>query len=417
MRSQCGRDVRLGSNFVKLRMNQSCRGLATAVPSETASISPRKDEKKAKIFEQRTLSGIQPTGVPHLGNYVGALANWVRLQEGGDKGSSPGKAGNVLYSIVDLHALTVPQDPAKLRKNVVDMAASLLACGLDMDKSILFRQSKVPQHSELAWLLFCQTPIGWLSRMHQWKSKLQALQRSNGSLSGTSAAATIALASEKLDDDPTMQGLNVGLLAYPVLQAADILIYRATNVPIGEDQVQHLELTAMVARSINSRYEKEIFPIPRGYFASSESKRIMSLRNPVVKMSKSDPSEASRINIDDTPDQIRSKIRKATVDSDKGITYDPLTRPGVANLINIQSALTERGADQIAAEYASLGNKEFKDRVAEVIIAHLDPIRTRLSDLRAEKGFVESLLVKGEDQAREIAGRTLRDVQKAMGLR
>ncbi|TPX67653.1 tryptophan---tRNA ligase [Spizellomyces sp. 'palustris'] len=371
---------------------------------------------KPSRFRPCTLSGIQPTGVPHLGNYLGALANWVRLQD------SRSADSHVLYSIVDLHALTVPQDPIVLRRNVRDMAASLLACGIDPKRSVLFRQSKVPQHSELAWLLFCRTPIGWLSRMHQWKSKLQMLQQNNPNAAAiTTANATISLMSggnedAKLDGDENIQGLNIGLLAYPVLQAADILIYRATEVPIGEDQLQHLELTVMAARSLNSHYKKEIFPIPKGIFASSSSKRIMSLRAPTSKMSKSDPSDASRINLDDTPDQIRSKIRKATVDSSIGITYDPINRPGVANLINIYSSFSKEEVAQVAARFATSGNKDFKEAVAERVIEGLKPIREELLRLRKDMGFVEGILSEGEERARHLASRTLRDVQKVIGL-
>ncbi|KAI8921260.1 hypothetical protein DFJ77DRAFT_449154 [Powellomyces hirtus] len=381
-----------------------------------------------KAFQPLVLSGIQPTAVPHLGNYLGALANWVRLQDdaafrgGGDAANG----SRVLYSIVDLHALTMPQDPATLRKNVKDMAACLLACGIDPKKSILFRQSKVPEHSELAWLLFCRTPMGWLSRMHQWKTKLQMIQQNNPDAPQTTAAnATMNLISEttadgELDraaDDGALAGLNVGLFTYPVLQAADILIYRSTQVPIGEDQVQHMELAQMAARSFNAHYKKEVFPIPKGFYASSSSKRILSLRNPTSKMSKSDTSEASRINLDDTPEQIRSKIRKATVDSSVGITYDPAHRPGVANLINIYSSFSNETPEAIADRFSGSGNKEFKDAVAEAVVAGLSPIRDELVRLRKDSGFVETVLQDGEERARMIAARTLRDVQKVVGLR
>ncbi|KAI8588776.1 hypothetical protein BDZ88DRAFT_420457 [Geranomyces variabilis] len=380
----------------------------------------------SKAIRPLVLSGIQPTAVPHLGNYLGALANWVRLQDG-DNGSSssPSTAPRVLYSIVDLHALTMPQEPATLRRNVKDMAACLLACGIDPAKSVLFRQSKVPEHSELAWILFCRTPIGWLSRMHQWKTKLQMLQQKSpdgGSAATTTASATLNLASLEASgagEDAALAGLNVGLFTYPVLQAADILIYRATQVPIGEDQLQHMELASMAARSFNSHYKKDVFPIPKGIFASSSSKRILSLRNPSAKMSKSDPAEASRINLDDTPDQIRSKIRKATVDSTIGITFDPVARPGVANLLNIYSAFAKGDAtpEAIAAHFQTAGNKEFKDAVAEAVVEGLRPIREELVRLRKDPGFVEGVLQDGERRAREIAAVTLRDVQKVVGLR
>ncbi|KAJ3299008.1 hypothetical protein HK104_010090 [Borealophlyctis nickersoniae] len=388
-----------------------------------SATSPQKTEppKPPRKFLPRTLSGIQPTGVPHLGNYLGALTNWVRMQ------ADPvgGQEGNVLpshlYSIVDLHALTVPQEPAVLRKNVTDMAACFLACGIDPAKSILFRQSRVPQHSELAWLLFCRTPISWLSRMHQWKTKLQALQEASPNASAATAAAatinfTASVEGEEAGADGP-QGLNVGLLAYPVLQAADILIYRATEVPIGEDQAQHMNLTATVARSFNSHYKKEVFPIPKGVYASTEAKRIMSIRTPTSKMSKSDASDASRINLDDTPDQIRSKIRRATVDEIRGITYEPQSRPGVANLLHICSALSGEEPEAIAKRFANKGNQEFKEYVSETVVESLKGKREELARLRKDPKHIEEILCAGEEKARKIADRTLKDVWKVIGLR
>ncbi|KAJ3023936.1 Tryptophan--tRNA ligase, mitochondrial [Thoreauomyces humboldtii] len=391
------------------------RGLSTAGQASSPQVPA------AKSFPSRVLSGIQPTAVPHLGNYLGALDNWVRLQDSTAAGT------DVLYSIVDLHALTVPQDPAALRSNVRDMAACLLACGIREERSVLFRQSRVPQHSELAWLLFCRTPIGWLSRMHQWKTKLQTMQAVGGLKSTTAASATLNLTSQLADsydasDPPTegetaVAGLNVGLLTYPVLQAADILIYRATEVPIGEDQVQHMEMVQMAARSFNSHYKKEVFPIPKGLYASTASKKILSLRTPTSKMSKSDPSEQSRINLDDTPDQIRSKIRRATVDSIRGITYDPERRPGVANLVNILSSMCGETPEEVAKRFEGAGNEKFKEEVAEAIAERLGPIREELVRLRKDKGFVDGVLERGEERAQAMAARTLRDIQKVVGLR
>ncbi|KAI8826199.1 uncharacterized protein EV422DRAFT_553452, partial [Fimicolochytrium jonesii] len=393
-------------------------------------------------FPSRTLSGIQPTGVPHLGNYLGALSNWVKLQDDLPASStSPSSISTLpsspisppsthLYSIVDLHALTLPQDPSLLRENVLDMAASLLACGIDPKKSVLFRQSRVHEHAELAWLLFCRTPIGWLSRMHQWKTKLQMMQQKSGT-STTSANATLAITSDLNLDDPSAQsdeagpGPNVGLLAYPVLQAADILIYRATQVPIGEDQVQHMELTQMVARSFNATYKKDVFPIPRGIYASTHTKRIMSLRQPTAKMSKSDPADASRINLSDTPEQIRAKIRKATTDSIRGITYDPVTRPGVANLLGVYAGCIheaelaqgdEGRLEDLAATFGNHTTATFKDAVADAVIARLGPMREELVRLRRDRGFVEGVLEEGEERARAVARETLRDVWGVVGL-
>ncbi|KAI9320322.1 hypothetical protein DFJ73DRAFT_769435 [Zopfochytrium polystomum] len=411
------------------------------------------------------LSGIQPTGIPHLGNYLGALKNWTRMQDDLlGPGGAPASRNQVLYSIVDLHAITQPQDPKLLRKNIHDMAIALLACGIDPERSVLFRQSRVPQHAELAWILFCRTPIGWLSRMHQWKSKVQSMKEA-GTLAGgeTMAESTMQLlksgaaeSAERTTEDGANDfedgGPGLGLLAYPVLQAADILVIengiievlklfhrkkkRANEVPIGEDQLQHMNLTSMAARSFNAHYKKNVFPIPRGVFASSTSKRIMSLRNPTSKMSKSDPSDQTRINIDDTADAIRQKIRRATVDSTRGITYDPERRPGIANLLRIQAAFMEAASaaapphaaagaapggvsvEELAERQANMSNQEFKETVAECVVEGLRGVREEVARHRADGGgAVEQLLRRGEERAREAAERTMEAVRRAVGFR
>jgi tryptophanyl-tRNA synthetase len=332
-------------------------------------------------FPNRILSGIQPTGVPHLGNYFGAIRNWVELQDC--------STSKIIVSIVDLHAITVPQDPYMLQQNTVEMAQSLLACGIK-DDQILFRQSTIPQHSQLAWILFCKTPVGWVNRLHQWKTK-----------------------SEGLDG-------HLGLLSYPVLQAADILLYRATQIPVGEDQAQHMNLTTMIAKSFNSHYKTEMFPIPRALYcksklilASTASKRLMSLKDPTKKMSKSDPNANSRIMINDAESEIQKKIRKATTDSIQGITYDPINRPGVSNLINIIRSI--RNVD-VQTEFAHLSNKEFKDRVADELVAYLGPIRQKWVELQRESQYIEQVLARGEQEARQIAESTLKDVHRCIGL-
>lgn len=429
-------------------------------------ISSRPDHDHGKTV---ILSGIQPTGVPHLGNYLGALRNWVKLQDqyigigenelldaAEDKehggGKSMNKTGNkVLYSIVDLHAITLPQDPKLLSKNILDMATALLACGVDPKKSILFRQSRVPQHTELAWILFCRTPIGWLSRMHQWKSKIQDLKSpstttdttsdpSNTNRTNTLADMTLSLLNESsimsgevaptsddfgsiVLDGVGTAGPGLGLLAYPVLQAADILLYKATKVPVGEDQLQHMNLTAMIAKSFNSQYGKEVFPIPKGVFASSTTKKIMSLRQPTTKMSKSNPSSSTRIELTDDASSIRSKIRRAVVDSTRGITYDPITRPGVANLLRMQAAFSCVGeedeqvvVERLAREQSGMGHKEFKDRVADVVVEGLSGVRGEIERLKKEKGYVEEVLLEGEEGARRVAEETMRGVRRSVGL-
>ncbi|KAI8616416.1 hypothetical protein BC830DRAFT_1118214 [Chytriomyces sp. MP71] len=377
------------------------------------------------------LSGIQPTGgVPHLGNYLGALSNWVTMQPTAD-----GPNHRVFYSIVDLHALTMPQDPATLRANTHEMAISLLAVGIDPDRAVLFRQSRVHAHSELAWLLFCRTPVAWLGRMHQWKTKLEAIQQqANLTLPGTTQAeATLSYLKGSIPDltpnqtstfaeqNMSVSGPCLGLLAYPVLQAADILLYRATEVPIGEDQVQHMNLTVDIAKSFNSQYKKQVFPVPRGVYASETTKKIMSLRDPTKKMAKSDPSDASRINLTDTPAQILSKIRRATVDSELGIRYDPVARPGVANLLRLYSAFQEPGSveatlEGAAARFAEYDNARLKAEVGECVVEGLREVRERYARLKGEKGYVDEVLRTGEEKATLAAERTMKDVRKAVGL-
>ncbi|KAJ2356013.1 Tryptophan--tRNA ligase, mitochondrial, partial [Coemansia sp. RSA 2611] len=230
----------------------------------------------------RVFSGIQPTGVPQLGNYLGSLKNWVAMQ-------NSGQYGELFYSVVDLHALTVPRDPRVLRQETMEMAAAIIACGVDPKRSVLFRQSAVPAHTQLLWTLGCITPVGWLNRMTQWKTKLQS-QNEAANLNAQAA-----------------QGLLAGLLTYPVLMAADILLYRATHIPVGEDQVQHLEFARDLALHFNKTYGQKMFPPPQSIL--TPSKRIMSLKDPLRKMSKSDPNEMSRITLSDSDDEIRKKIK------------------------------------------------------------------------------------------------------------
>lgn len=326
------------------------------------------------MFPKRILSGIQPTGIPHLGNYLGAINPWKQLQN-----------DQLFLSIVDLHAITVHQEPTELRRNTKEMARSLLACGINPETNILFRQSRIHQHAELGWILSCKTPIGWLQRMHQWK--------------------------QKAGDDG-----NIGLLSYPILQTADILLYRATLVPVGEDQSQHMNLTTLLTKSFNSTYKTNLFPVPKALYTKEQGRRIMSLKDPSKKMSKSDPNQNSNILITDTDTLIQKKIQKATTDSITGI-YHHKERPGVTNLLNIILAL--RGQDDLSVldqEFGSLSNSEFKTRVSDELIAHLSPIRKRYLELE-DDDYLESILVNGEEQARVIAKNTMNDVYSCIGLR
>lgn len=286
------------------------------------------------------LSGIQPTGVPHLGNYCGAIAKWVDLQRVDD-------ATTRLYSVVDLHAITVPFDAALMPGRVRSMVASLLGAGLDPSRNILFKQSDVRAHTELAWYLGCITPLGWLNRMTQYKQK----------------------SADKKNESA------LGLLAYPVLMAADILLYRATHVPVGEDQLQHLELARQIAATFNDRFangKKEVLPRP---FPVVEDEnpvglaRIMSLRDPTKKMSKSDASAMSRIDLTDSADIIRKKIMKAQTDAIAGISYSKAERPGISNLLDIASVVTGDSVQQLAAQYADYQTGAFKQSVADAVIA------------------------------------------------
>ncbi|GMF10514.1 unnamed protein product [Phytophthora lilii] len=345
---------------------RSLRAMAASARRSSPTVSRAGSSSGAAARELRVFSGIQPTGTPHLGNYCGAIAKWVALQEGdgpseSDASTSPTatsySGATHLYSVVDLHALTVPFDAARMPDQVHSMLAALLGAGLDPQRNILFRQSDVAAHAELAWLLSCVTPLGWLQRMTQFKQKAAAAKTES----------------------------SLGLLAYPVLMAADILLYRATHVPVGEDQQQHLELTRMIATTFNDRFGsnrpggKEVLPKPfpmveedTTTLAGGQRKslaRIMSLRDPTKKMSKSDKSALSRIELTDTADEIRKKVRKATTDAVSGIHYDREGRPGVSNLLDIASAVTGQSVAQLEAEYADYGTGAFKDSVADAVIA------------------------------------------------
>lgn len=335
------------------------------------------------VKPSRILSGIQPTGIPHLGNYLGALRSWVEAQSGNE----------CMPMIADLHALTVPQVSKELMNNTRTLTVSLLAMGIDTNKSILFRQSRISQHAELAWIFFCRTPVGWVKRMHQWKTK-----------AGSDAS------------------LNIGLLSYPILQAADIMLYKATKVPVGDDQSQHLNLAADICQSFNGHYGKKVFPVPQGgkhrsylILVSNHGKRIMSLRHPRNKMSKSDANVSSRILINDSDDQIVSKIKKATTDTQLGISWDPEERPGIANLLNIMSCILNEDPESLAHKYANYSNRQLKELASDAIISLVKPIREEMNRIDKEVD-VELLLRSGESRAREIAENTMQEVRQVVGL-
>jgi tryptophanyl-tRNA synthetase len=327
----------------------------------------------------RVVSGIQPTGGLHLGNLLGAILRWVRMQE----------EAECLFFLADLHALTVAVDPEQLRSNIREMAAALIASGIDPSKAILFQQSAIPAHPELAWLLQCTARMGWLERMTQFKEK-----------SGKHKERS-----------------SVGLFTYPVLQAADVLLYRATHVPVGEDQKQHLELARDIAIKFNNDFDVDLF-VPPEPFIGETAARIMSLRDGQAKMSKSDPSDMSRINLTDSDDEIAQKIRKAKTDPDP-LPDDPKMlegRPEARNLVGIHAAATGETVEQVLARFSGQGFGAFKPALAEALIALLHPLRSRLQELRSDKTQLDRLLAEGSARAAELGAPVLKEAYRAVGL-
>jgi tryptophanyl-tRNA synthetase len=331
----------------------------------------------------RVLSGIQPTGNLHLGNYLGAIRNWVRMQDEMDAGSQ------CFFFLADMHSITVHEGREQRLRNVREMAAALIAAGIDPDRSVLFNQARVPAHAELCWLLNGTARIGWLNRMTQFKDKA----------------------------GKDREGASVGLFVYPVLQAADILLYNATHVPVGEDQKQHLELTRDIAAKFNADFDVELFTLPDPIIPR-ETARIMSLRDGTAKMSKSDPSDMSRINLTDSDDAIMQKVRKAKTDP----APLPETAAGLegraeaANLVGIFAALTGERADAVCARFAGQGFGAFKPALGEVLVETLSPIRARFEALRDDESALDALLDKGAAKAAAAAEPTLRAAYAAMGL-
>ncbi|AFY50779.1 tryptophanyl-tRNA synthetase [Nostoc sp. PCC 7524] len=328
--------------------------------------------------KQRVLSGVQPTGNLHLGNYLGAIRNWVEIQEQYDN----------FFCVVDLHAITVPHNPATLAADSYTIAALYLACGIDLKYSNIFIQSHVSAHSELAWLLNCITPLNWLQDMIQFKEK--ALK----------------------------QGENVGagLLIYPVLMAADILLYQADKVPVGEDQKQHLELTRDIVNRFNHQFAKDnpVLKLPDPLIRK-EGARVMSLTDGTRKMSKSDPSELSRINLLDTPDQIANKIKRCKTDPVRGLTFDDPERPECNNLLTLYMLLSGKAKEEVAAECQDMGWGQFKPLLTETAINALKPIQEKYQQIMDDKGYLESVLRDGREKAEAIANQTLKDVKAALG--
>jgi len=322
----------------------------------------------------RVLSGIQPTGSPHIGNYLGALQNWVKIQYDYDS----------IYCIVDLHAITVYQDPTELRTKIEELAGMLLAIGIDPKHSSLMVQSSVPEHAELAWMLTCVTPVGWLERMTQYKAKTEALET-----------------------------IGDGLLQYPVLMAADILLYQAAIVPVGDDQTQHLELARDIAQRFNSMYG-ETFVMPQTRLPLVGA-RIMGLDDPEKKMSKSVTAVGHAISLLDPPDAARKKIMRATTDSNPGVDFDKMGA-GVRNLLTIFQAFTQQTDSEVRAHFEGMRYGDLKKQVAEAVASALEPIQKRYREIVAEPGYVARVLAEGAERVRPVARDTVEKVKHVMGL-
>lgn len=330
-------------------------------------------------MRQRVLSGIQPTGNLHLGNYLGAIRNWVKLQDQAD----------CFYFLADLHAITVWNDPATLRANTREMAAALIASGVDPARAVLFNQARVRAHAELAWILNCVARMGWLSRMTQFKEK----------------------------SGKDREGASVGLFAYPVLQAADVLLYQPTHVPVGEDQKQHLELARDIAIKFNTDYETELFTIPAPLIEGPAT-RVMSLRDGTSKMSKSDASDMSRINLTDSAEDIAAKIRKAKTDPEPLPSEEAglAGRAEAANLVGIYAALAGMSRAQVLAEHGGKGFGQFKPLLADLMVEVLAPINARFNHLRQDHAAIDAVLEQGAQKARAAAEPFLARVYETVGL-
>jgi tryptophanyl-tRNA synthetase len=330
--------------------------------------------------KQRILSGIQPTGNLHLGNYLGAIRNWVELQNEYD----------AFLFMADLHAITVPHDPQRLAEDTYKVAATYIACGIDPTRATIFVQSHLPAHAELAWLFNCITPLNWLERMIQFKEK--AVKQG--------------------------ENVSIGLLDYPVLQAADILLYEPDLVPVGEDQKQHLELTRDIANRLNFQYgaeDKPVLKVPDPMIREAGA-RVMSLTDGTKKMSKSDPSEQSRIDLTDPPAVITKKIKRAKTDPMRGLWFDDPERPECNNLLGLYMLLSNQSKEAVAAECQEMGWGQFKPLLAETAVAALEPIQSQFNELMADRGYLEELLTEGNEKANAIAEQTLTKVKDALGF-
>jgi tryptophanyl-tRNA synthetase len=323
-----------------------------------------------KIF-----SGIQPTNIVHIGNYLGAIKNWVELQNESDK---------AIFCIVDLHAVTVPQDPKKLSENILKMGALYIACGIDIEKSTIFVQSSRPEHTELAWILNCHTSMGELQRMTQFKEKSEG-----------------------------QKNYSAGLFNYPTLMAADILLYHATHVPVGEDQKQHIELTRDLAERINKKYG-QVFTVPEPII-KKQTARIMALDDPSKKMSKSAPSSSNYIAMTDDEETIKDKIKRAVTDSGSEIKAGP-DKPAITNLLNIFAAFSDKSIENLEKEFEDRGYGEFKEALAQTIIDHLSPIQKKYNELIEDQEKLKKILTSGADSLKDEAQKNVSKIKLRIGL-
>lgn len=335
----------------------------------------------------RIVSGIQPTGNLHLGNYLGAIRNWVGMQD-----EWTAKGATCLYFLADLHAISMPHEPASLAANTREMVAALVSCGIDPDRSILFNQAQVPAHAELQWLLNGTARMGWLNRMTQWKDKA----------------------------GKNREGASVALFTYPVLQAADVLLYQATHVPVGEDQKQHLELARDVAQKFNNDFASEdapVFTLPDPIIPP-QAARIMSLRDGSAKMSKSDPSDMSRINLVDDADTIMAKIKKAKTDPEPlPETAEGLEgRPEARNLVGIYATMAGTDVASVLTQFGGQGFGQFKPALGDLLVEKLAPMAARYRELREDQSALDAILRKGAEKARALANPTLDAAYQALGL-
>ncbi len=334
-----------------------------------------KSEEEAKLI----FSGVQPTGNLHLGNYLGAIKNWVELQ----------KKTKCIFCIVDLHAITTQDNQNRILKNTREVAAAYIASGIDPKKNIIFVQSNVTGHSELSWILSCHTPIGWLNRMTQFKDKA----------------------------GKNKERAALGLYSYPVLMAADILLYKSTHVPVGEDQKQHLELSRDIAQAFNRYYDVNFFPVPEPIITGNAT-RVMSLKDGSKKMSKSDPSDQSRVNLSDDSEEIKKKIQKAKTDSEPfPSSLENLDdRPEIKNLINIFSSLKNNSPEETIAQYLSKDFKYFKEELSNLIIERVSKISSEMQKLLRDYTYLDSILIQGSERANEIAETNIKELKKIIGF-